>query len=65
MKNKAWEYLFKTFNSKSLNGYCSEKCLKLKYENLKNSVKDKLPNVKAKPCVTGVGTATYLEVVGQ
>lgn len=35
MKNKALEELAKTFNSKSLTGYRNEKCLRLKYENLK------------------------------
>ena len=38
MKNKAWLELAKTFNSKSLNGYRNEKCLRLKYENLKKIV---------------------------
>ena len=38
MKNKAWLELAKTFNSKCLNGYRNEKCLRLKYENLKKIV---------------------------
>lgn len=57
LKNKAWEILCKSFNSKSLNGYRSEKCLKSKYDNLKKSVKIKLREVKSKPCATGGGPA--------
>lgn len=57
VKNKTWELLAKQFNSKSLNAYRSEKCLKLKYENLKKTVKIKLRDVKSKPCPTGGGPA--------
>jgi hypothetical protein len=45
LKNKTWETLCKSFNSKSLNGYRQEKCLKSKYENLKKSIKIKLRKV--------------------
>ncbi|KAL5246295.1 hypothetical protein ACI65C_013703 [Semiaphis heraclei] len=41
IKNKTWEVLTKTFNSKSLNGYRNEKCLRSKYDNLKKTVKIK------------------------
>lgn len=58
MKNKAWVELTRTFNSKSLNGYRNEKCLRLKYENLKKMVKIKLREVKPEPCTTGGGSAT-------
>jgi hypothetical protein len=37
--------------------------LKIKYKNLKKSVKVKLPDVNAKPWVTGGGLATPLESV--
>lgn len=57
LKNKAWEELCKSFNSRSLNGYRSDKCLKSKYENLKKSVKIKLREVKSQPCPTGAGPA--------
>lgn len=57
IKNKTWEILTKTFNSKSLNGYRSEKCLRSKYDNLKKTVKIKLKEVKSKPCPTGGGPA--------
>ncbi|XP_060846136.1 uncharacterized protein LOC132925789 [Rhopalosiphum padi] len=56
VKNKAWEVLVKTFNSRSLR-YRSEKCLKLKYENLKKTIKIKLREVKSKPCPTRGGPA--------
>jgi len=57
VKNKTWELLAKQFNSKSLNAYRSEKCFKLKYENLKKTVNIKLQDVKSKPCPTGGGPA--------
>lgn len=57
VKNKTWDILAKAFNSKSLNGFRSEKCLKSKYENLKKTVKVKLREVKSKPCPTGGGPA--------
>jgi hypothetical protein len=49
MKNKALENVSKTFNNKSFNGHRNDKCLKIKYKNLKKSVKVKLPDVNAKP----------------
>ncbi|KAL5237080.1 hypothetical protein ACI65C_004490 [Semiaphis heraclei] len=57
IKNKTWEVLTKTFNTKSLNGYRNEKCLRSKYDNLKKTVKIKLREVKSKPCPTGGGPA--------
>lgn len=57
LKSKAWQTICKNFNSKSLNGYRSEKCLKSKYENVKKTVKIKLREVKSKPCATGGGPA--------
>ncbi|CAI6361939.1 unnamed protein product [Macrosiphum euphorbiae] len=35
VKSKTWDILAKAFNSNSLNGFRSEKCLKSKYEHLK------------------------------
>lgn len=65
LKNKTWEALANKFNCKSLNGYRSPKCLKLKYENLKKNVKIKLRDVKSKPCVTGGGPPIPLKALSK
>jgi len=65
LKNKTGEALSNKFNCKSLNGYHSPRCLKLKYENLKKKLKIKLRNVKSKPCVTGGGPPNPLKAVSK
>lgn len=65
LKSKTWKVLCKLFNSRSLNGYRNEKCLKSKYENLKKGVKIKLRETKSKPCPTGGGPANLQKPLGK